>query len=129
MLRFVRSYCAQARAASSVNIVLGVWLAFSPWVLDYSGKSAMLSNVAVGALIALLAALRVASLHDSAGLSGINLLLGFWTIVSPWAYKYASNEGALLNNIIGGILIAALSVWSAIATDADQRHGPDASMQ
>jgi hypothetical protein len=127
MLRLARGYAAQARAASGTNIVLGIWLIASPWVFDYSGKSAVLSGVTVGVLIALLAAIRVASLHDSAGLSGINLLLAFWTVVSPWAYEYATNAGALSNNIIVGVFIAALAIWSAIATDAEHRHGPDAS--
>jgi hypothetical protein len=126
-LRLARDYAAQARTASGANIVLGIWLIVSPWVFDYRGKSAVLGGVTVGVLIALLAAIRVASLHDSAGLSGINLLLAFCTVVSPWAYEYATNEGALLNNIIVGIFIAALAIWSALATDAEHRHGPDAS--
>ena len=85
MLRLARDYAAQARTASGANIVLGIWLIVSPWIFDYSGKSAVLSGVTVGVLIALLAAIRVTSSHNSAGLSGINLLLAFWTIVSPWA--------------------------------------------
>jgi SPW repeat len=127
MLGLARDYAAQARTASGANIMLGIWLIVSPWIFNYSGKSAVLSSVTVGALIALLAAIRVASLHDSAGLSGINLLLAFWTLVSPWEYKYATNKGALLSNIAVGILIATLATWSAIATDAEQRHRPDAS--
>ena len=127
MLRLARNYAAQARTASGANIVLGLWMIASPWVFDYSGKAAVLSSLTVGALVALLAAIRVASLHDSAGLSGINLLLALWTVVSPWAYGYMANEGALLNNIVVGILIAALASWSAIATDAEQRRRPDAS--
>jgi|ERR1700761_658577 hypothetical protein len=127
MFRLTRNYAAQARTASGVNIVLGLWMIASPWVFDYSGKAAVFSSLTVGALVALLAAIRVASLHDSAGLSGINLLLALWTVVSPWAYGYMTNEGALLNNIVVGILIAALASWSAIATDAEQRRRPDAS--
>jgi hypothetical protein len=122
-----RDYAAQARTASGANIVLGIWLIVSPWVFNYSAKSAVLSSLTVGALIALLAAIRVTSSHNSAGLSGVNLLLAFWTVVSPWAYEYATNAGALSNNLIVGIFIAALAIWSAIATDAEHRHGPDAS--
>jgi hypothetical protein len=127
VLRLARDYAAQARTASGANIVLGIWLIVSPWVFDYSGKSAVLSGVTVGVLIALLAAIRVASSHNSAGVSGVNLLLALCTVVSPWAYGYATNEGALLNNIIVGIFIATLAIWSAIATDAEHKHGRDAS--
>ena len=124
MASFTRNYTAQARTASGVNILLGVWLSVSPWLFDYGGRSAAVSSIAVGALIALLAAIRLASLHHSAGVSGINLLLAFWTAAAPWIYEYSVNTGALWNDISVGTLVAVLAVWSAIATDADRRRGP-----
>lgn len=127
MLRFARDYTAQARTASGLNIVLGLWLIGSPWVFDYGGKSVALTSITVGTLIALLAAIRLASLHNSAGLSGINLLLAFWTTAAPWIYGYAINTGALWNNVVVGILVAVLAVLSAIATGADRRRRPRAS--
>jgi hypothetical protein len=128
VLRLSHHHLAQARIASGANVVLGIWLIASHWVFEYQGKSAVLSSMAVGILIALLAAIRVASSHDSASLSGVNLLLALWLVVSPWVYRYRITEGALLNNIIVGALIAGLAIWSAVATDAERRHGPDASL-
>ncbi len=127
MLRLARDYRAQARTASGVNILLGIWLIVSPWVFDYRGKSAVLNSVGVGALIAFSATIRVASLHSSTGLSGINLLLAFWTVLSSWAYENSANKGALLNYIFVGILVSVLAIWSAIATDAARRHRRGAS--
>jgi hypothetical protein len=122
MLRLARNHAAQARTASGVNILLGIWLIVSPWVFDYRGKSAVSSNIILGALIALLAMSRLAWLRNSAGLSAINLVLAFWTIYSPWAYQYTASEGALLDNVVAGILVAALAIRSATATDAEH-HG------
>jgi hypothetical protein len=122
-----KEYAARARTASGINVLLGIWLIVSPWMFGYSEQAAVLSSVSVGVLIALLAAIRLASVHNSVGLSGINILLALWTVVSPWAYAYVSNEGALLDNIIVGLLVAALAIWSAVATDAEHRHRPDAS--
>ena len=127
MLGLGRDYTAQARTASGVNLLLGIWIMASPWVFDYSGKSAALASVIVGVLIALLAAIRIASVHNSAGLSGINLLLAFWTAAAPWVYNYADDKGALWNNIFVGVVVAVLAVWSAIATDADRRRKSGAS--
>jgi SPW repeat len=124
MLPLTHDYAAQARAASGMNILLGLWLIASPWVFDYSARSAVVSSVCVGALIALLAAMRIATLPDSAGLSGINVLLALWTIGSPWACGYAENVAATTNNVILGIVIAALAIWSASATLAAERHPP-----
>jgi hypothetical protein len=64
---------------------------------------------------------RLAWLHNRADLSGINLILALWTVYSPWAYEYAANTGALLDNVIVGILVAAFAIWSATATDAEQK--------
>ncbi len=125
--RLTHDYAAQARTASGTNILLGVWLAASPWVFDYSGRSAVVGSVIVGFVIALLAAVRLASLHNSMGLSGINLTLALWTIAAPWVCEYADNVGGTANNVIVGVLIAVLAVWSASATVADERHPPRAA--
>jgi len=127
MFTLARDYAAQARTASGINILLAIWLIMSPWVFDYSGSPAVVSSVFVGAVIALLAAVRLASLHNSTGLSGVNLLLALWTIASPWVCGYAANVGARMDNVILGILIAALAIWSASATLAAERHPPGAA--
>jgi hypothetical protein len=122
MLTLTRDYAAQARTASGINILLGLWLIASPWVFDYSARPAVVSSVCAGAVVALFAAIRIATLHDSTGLSGINLLLALWTIASPWACGYAANVAATTDNVILGIMIAALAVWSASATVAAENH-------
>ena len=103
----------KARTASGINVLLGIWLIASPWVFDYSGRSPVLNSVFVGALIATLAAIRLALLHESAAVNGVSLLLGFWTIVSPWVSGYVANKAALANNLMVGVLVTALTIWSA----------------
>jgi hypothetical protein len=124
MLRLKRNYSAQARTASGTNILLGIWLIMSPWVFEYNGRAAVLSSVFVGALVALFAAFRLASLHNSTGLSGINLFLALWTIGSPWACGYIENLGGKWNSVVVGVVIAGLAIWSASATMAEGRHPP-----
>lgn len=121
---FELSRSVQARIASGANVVLGIWLIASPWVFDYSGRAPVLNSLFVGALIAMLAALRLASVHESAGVSGINLLLGFWTIVSPYASGYAANKGAVGNNIMVGVLVMTFALWSMRATETEAKHRP-----
>ena len=94
MLALTRDYAAQARTASGINILLGIWLIVSPWVFDYSGRAPVLNSVNVGALISILAAFRLGTLDRSAGLSAINLILGLWTIASPWVCDFSANVGA-----------------------------------
>jgi hypothetical protein len=123
MSALIRNDSVQARTASGVNVLLGFWLIASPWVFDYSGRSAVLNSVFVGALIATLAGLRRASLQRSAAVCGINVLLGFWTIVSPWGTGYVANKPALANDLMVGVFVMALGIWSARATEAKPRPG------
>jgi hypothetical protein len=116
MLASTRNLTTQVRTASSVNILLGVLLLFSPWAYGYDAWPAVLNSVIVGTLIAALAANRVESPGSKTALSGINFALALWTIGSPWVFGYAANVGGVRDNLILGIAIAALAMWSGGAT-------------
>jgi SPW repeat len=122
-------YAAQARTASGINILLGIWLLVSPWVSHYSaiGLAATASSVIVGAFIAVLAATRLASWRDTAPFSGVNLILALCTIASPWVYGYAANVGGVRDNVIVGVVIAALAIWSGGVSIAQAKHPPGAT--
>jgi SPW repeat len=126
MLTLKRDYAAQARIASGINILLGVWLIDSPWIFDYSGSAAVLNSIFVGVLIAVLAASRLASLRNTAGLSAVNLILAMWIIASPWVCGYSTNVGAVRDNLLLGIAIATFASWSGSATFFGLRHPPGA---
>jgi hypothetical protein len=127
MLAKTRDYATQARIASGLNILLGISLIASPWVFEYDGRVAVVNSVFVGALIALLAAGRLALIRATVGLSGIKIVLAAWTIASPWLCGYAANEGAVRDNVILGVVVAALAVWSGSATIAAEKHPPGAT--
>jgi hypothetical protein len=129
MFTNLRDYAAQARTASSINILLGIWLIASPWIFDYGGRPAVVSSVMTGALIAIIAASRLASLRSTAGLSGVNLLLAVWTIASPWLCEYTANVAAVLDNVILGVVVAALAIFSGSATVAAEKHLPGAPVR
>lgn len=126
MFTNIRDYAAHARTASTINILLGIWLIASPWIFDYGGRPAVLSSVMAGALIAIVATSRLASLRSTAGLSGVNLLLAVWTIASPWLCEYTANVAAVLDNVILGVVVAALALFSGSATVAAEKHPPGA---
>jgi hypothetical protein len=127
MSTLTRDYAAQARTASGINVLLGIWLIISPWMFDYGGRPAVVNSVVVGALISLMAGYRLASLRNSAGLSVLNLVLALWTIAAPWVCGYAANVGGAADNVILGVMIAALAIWSGSATIAGERRSPGAA--
>ncbi len=104
----------QVRAASGINVLLGAWLIASPWIYGYTGlPGAFWNSIVVGALILIFAAGRFST--PMAGASWANVLLGLWTIASPWIFGYTGNSSAFWNSIILGILVTILAGWSGYA--------------
>jgi SPW repeat-containing protein len=56
--------------------------------------------------------MRASSAHASEGASWINIALGIWVIISPFALG-AMTKAVLWNNILLGIVIALVAVGSA----------------
>lgn len=123
MSALIRHDSLQVRVASGITILLGVWLIASPWVFVYSGRLAVLNALSVGALIAMLAAIRLALVQLSLVVNRVNVALGFWTIISPWVSGYVANKPAVANNIMVGVLVMSLSIWSARAPETKPRQG------
>ena len=121
------NYAAQAKTASSVNLLLGVWLVASAWIFLYDGSTAGAWNsVAVGAVIFVIGVTRVVSLVRPL-LARVNVVLGLWTIASPWVFGYAAGEPAMWNSVVVGIVVTLLALWSANATvwrDRKESHLP-----
>jgi len=112
----------QAKTASGINVVAGVWLILSPYILGFAAISAALaSSVITGIIIGVLALIRVYTPKTSAGLSWINLILGVWLIASPFILGIAS-MAAIWNSVILGIIVAVMAIWSATAV-AEEKHG------
>lgn len=115
------SATGQVATASGLNLLLGIWLIVAPWVLDYSDVTAAVWNqVTVGIVVAVLALARVAAPRQFASLSWVNAVLGAWLVIAPFVLAYEGGGGApaavIWNDVIIGLSILALGVWSAMAT-------------
>ncbi len=111
-------HSAQVTTASGLDIIAGLWLIVSPFFLAYGNLSrAMANDVILGIIIGILALIRFTGAFREGWISWINLLLGIWVLISPWALAYASHSVAMRNNVILGIIVILLSGWSALATD------------
>ena len=108
------------RASAAVEVLIGVWLALSPWLVGSGGSSVLRWNdVAAGALLALLAAARLArpALPRTPTLS---FGLGAWTIVAAFVLSFQNgNTGtAPLWNAIGcGAALTIAAAWSTTETE------------
>jgi hypothetical protein len=91
---------------SWVNILLGVWVIISPFVLGMNVPKAIWNNVVAGAVVGILAIIRW--IKHQPGWSWLNLLLGTWLVISPFLLFLSG--AAMWTNVILGIIIAALAL-------------------
>ena len=117
---------SKLRWQDMVNLVLGAWIAASPWVLGIADEypMAMWNAGVTGGLIAILAAIDLdtpASWEEWA--MGA---LGLWAIVSPWVLGFAAQRPMTVSCVAAGGLVAALAAWALYAEGAaeSRRHGP-----
>jgi SPW repeat len=105
------------------NLVLAVWLFISPWVVQFGGSTvgapaatavpAAASNAAwnawiLGIVVFLVACSAIARLR--AWQEWLNLLLGIWIFIAPWALGFAGLSGAAWDHWIVGILVFLIAV-------------------
>lgn len=105
----------QAKAVEGLALIAGLYVAVSPWVVDFHAGNASLtvSNLIIGLAAAVLA-LDLGSAYSRAhGMSWVLPVLGAWVIVSLWVIQSASlNAGVVLSNIIAGACIVLLGIGS-----------------
>ena len=100
------------------NLVLGLWVFASPWAIAHPmagpGLPPGLPPVAMwiyygcGLLIALAAAGALLAFAD--WLEWLNLLLGAWLCMSPWALEFSTPPTLIMwNGAIAGLLVAVFA--------------------
>jgi Na+/melibiose symporter-like transporter len=92
------------------NLVLGAWIFFSPWVLGYEGTAAAWNAYVIGAGIVVFA--LIAARMPRAWEEVINILLGVWLVVSPFALGFAAMTEIALHTVVVGILATAFAIWA-----------------
>lgn len=125
---------AQVLSASGTNIIAGIWLIISPFVLGYAdfGRTgstgaalATSTDLIVGFVIVLIAAIRFFGTRNlgfetfhsqTVWLSWLNALLGLLLIASPFLFQFTDLSAAYWNNIIVGVIVAILSAWNALVS-------------
>ncbi|HEX7022554.1 MAG TPA: SPW repeat protein [Trueperaceae bacterium] len=102
-----------ARYASGPLLVLGLWLALSPFLFDYTVALATWVDVVGGLLVALLALLRLLRPLAAGGLTWVSFLVGLFMVVMPIFFQFAGTDPAFWINLITGLIVAILAAMSA----------------
>ncbi|HSI21431.1 MAG TPA: SPW repeat protein [Methylophilaceae bacterium] len=98
-----------------LNLILGLWLIASPWVLPYSAETyATWNAIIIGTLVVLLAVSEVYMLK--AWEEWTSVALGVWLMISPWILGFSGNTMAMWNAVGVGLAVAVLALW-VLGTD------------
>jgi len=93
---------------AGLNIVAGIWLILSPWILGYRGDDAAWNPIICGAIILVLAAARYMSPARTTVLSAVNAAVAVWLFIS--GFWLAASGQAKWNVWIVGVIVFILSV-------------------
>lgn len=100
------------------NLVLGIWLFLSPWIVGFAGESAAAWNAwIIGVVIAVVAAGAIYDFQKWE--EWLNVVLAVWLVISPWLLGFSALAAAMWNAVIVGLLVLALAFWAAM-----EEHGP-----
>jgi hypothetical protein len=105
---------SEVAGASGLNVLAGIWLIISPWVLGYTHADATWNPVVFGAIVGFFALVRTAGAYRAAWLSILNMAIGVWLFIS--AFWLAHSAQASWNVGILGVVVFVLGAWSASAT-------------
>jgi len=109
------------KTAGGLNIVAGIWLVISGFVLGYAHQPAPLWNdIILGIIVLVIAWIRLGNFGTVPGVAWVNILAGIWLFFSPWIVGFVNLPTAMWNNVILGIIVFVLAIWGL----ATSHHRP-----
>ena len=103
-----------------VNLILGLWLIVSPWELSFNTVETPTWNAwVIGVVIAVAAVAALVAFNKWE--EWVEAVLGLWLIVSPFLLGFSALTHATWNQIIVGVIVGVLAIWSAVAPETAHR--------
>jgi hypothetical protein len=108
-----------------VNVLVGLWVATSPWVLGFVDNyyAAMWNALVVGIAIIVLELVDID--WPAAWEEWLSIALGAWLIASPWVFGFADFRVGLASSVASGIVVIVLAAWALFSTlrvDTPNQH-------
>jgi len=104
-----------------INVLLGCWLVASPSQMGYLLNHVATGNACgIGVLLVLFNVIAVCRIIDS-GQEIVNILVGVWLILSPYALGFAAERNPALNAMFVGVAVIIFSCWQVLDTVIGRR--------
>jgi hypothetical protein len=93
------------------TVAFGLFVFVSPWLFAYADEEARIDLWASGAAIAVMSVAAIIAFARWE--EWLNLLLGIWLMVSPWALGFAHTRAMHVSIAVGALVafFAALELW------------------
>jgi hypothetical protein len=102
-----------------INLILGIALLISPWVLGFATGTPM-TNAVVGGIV--IGAIAIAALVSFARWEEwVNLIVGLWVLISPWVLGFTGVTAAARTHVTIGLIVAILAAVELVLI---MRHPP-----
>jgi hypothetical protein len=105
--RTTLAYCWRSRTL----LVLGAWLAVSPWVLGTTGDRHSTESALLTGLLLMGTAFWAMATREPVPPHACSLSLGLWLLVAPSLW-YFQTPVASHNSQVAGVLVVVLSGWA-----------------
>ena len=98
------------RFIDGLNIALGIILFASPWLFDFVSDRLAAWNAWVSAVV-LIGIAATTLLRFAEWADWVELVLGFWIVLSPWMIGYADTGPGHTAHMLIGLGVIGLSLW------------------
>jgi hypothetical protein len=100
-----------AKWCDVANLILGAVLFFSPWIFGFDAGRASENAHIAGIVIVVLAIAALAAF--AVWEEWLNLIVGLWTLVSPWVLGFQGTRAMTVSVAIGiaVAILAAIELW------------------
>ena len=100
-----------ARLCDVANLILGAVLFLSPWIFGFEAGRASDNAYVAGLVIVVLAIAALAAF--AVWEEWLNLIVGLWTLVSPWVLGFQGTTAMTVHVLIGAAVavLAAIEIW------------------
>ena len=116
-----KSNISTAGWKSSIELVVGLWLLFSPLALGFfSSPSASLVTILVATVVFFVSQLGIA--NQQPWEEWVNLIAAVILIAAPWVLGYASILAATWNSVACGGLLVLLTVLQMVEEYGALKH-------
>jgi SPW repeat-containing protein len=107
------------KAFTWINFILGLWLIVAGLMLSTAARSVMAEEIALGIIIACLAAIAIG--RPTAAISWLIAIAGLWLAIGPAAISYRGMAASRANDVVVGIVVLILGIANAVYRESPVR--------